>query len=217
LVAEPVLNTELARYLAKGLARALRIPEGSVKIHSALLPHGRRAPDIQIVDLMGVRIVVQGKIEKLELAIEDCKDAIENGIADACFAAAYPRDLANLEDIDDIEKAMPTAKINIALVKPPEQLTLDGWPEESIKRLGLHTPSELILLLEGEAIYDEIVGTESSERIAESISDMLRGAERLPLRTQQAIEKGLSKVLGVSLDVEKKAEQDEDEEDSEDE
>jgi hypothetical protein len=158
---------------------------------------------------MGVRIVVQGKIEKLDQAIEDCKDAIENGIADACFAAAYPRALADLMDIDDIERALPSAKINLALVKPPEQLTLEGWPEESIKRLGFHTPGELVLMLEGEAIYDEIVGTESSERIAESISEMLRVSERLPLRTQQAIEEGLSEVLGVSLEVEKKAELDE--------
>ncbi len=216
MVTEPVLNTELARYLARGLARALRIPEESVKVHSARIPHGRRAPDIQIVDMMGVRIVVQGKIERLDQAIEDCKDAIENGIADACFAAAYPRDLADLSDIDDIEKAMPQARINIALVKPPGQLTLDGWPEDSIKRLGIHTPSEFILLLESEAIYDEIVGTESAERIAGNISEMLRGADRLPIRTQLAIEKGLSEILGVSLEIdEKKGKQDA--EDSEDE
>lgn len=43
---------------------------------------------------MGVRIVVQGKVGNLDLAIEDCKDSIENGIADVCFAAAYPRELA---------------------------------------------------------------------------------------------------------------------------
>ncbi len=206
LVNEPVLNTELARYLAKGLARALSIPESTVRIQSAA-GHGRRAPDIQIVDLLGVRIVVQGKIERLDQAIEDCKDSIENGIADACFAAAYPRALANLMDIEDIEKALPESKINIALVKPPGQLTLEGWPEDSIKRLGLHTPSELIPLLKSEAIYDEIVGVESAERIAEAISEVLRGADRLPRPTQQAIKEGLSEVLGVSLEVDTKKEE----------
>lgn len=199
MVTEWALNTLLAEYLARGLARALRMPESRVHV---LHQKGTRTrqPDIRLVDLHGVRIIVQGKIGNLEAAIEDCKDVIEDGLADACFAASYPNDLVDINDVKEVKKVLESSKLDVALVKPPEQLTLEGWPEESIWRPGKLTPLELMELLRGASIYDEIVGVESAENVAIRVSQILDLEKELPSATRSAIHKQLANTLGVALE-----------------
>lgn len=204
MVNEPVLNTELAGYLARGLARALRIPESSVRVVNLKTGRDkgrRRFPDIQIVDFFGVRIVVQGKVDNLSEAIEDCKQSITDGIADACFAASYPSDLANLQDIAAVRRRLETAEIDIALVKQPTQLTLDGWPADSIRPLGKQRAAELVTLLNGDAIYDEIVGSDAAEHLAENIGNILAGAETFPPTVQRTIASRLADVLAIRFEL----------------
>lgn len=207
MVREEVLNTELAGFLARGLANALRIPEESVKV---VKPTGsfRRAPDIQILDLFGVRIVVQGKIDDLDAAIEDCKATITEGLADACFAASYPADLAAERDILAIRKKLESAQIDLALVTPPVQLTLTGWPEESIRRLGKLQPAGIVSLVSGESVYDEIVGTDLAEKLAESIGSVLNEASSLPPKVQESIAVKLADALAIKFEAKESGDDD---------
>ncbi len=145
MVTEPALNTMLAQYLAAGLARAIKIPEKRVRILKG--GGGTGQPDIQIIDILGVRVLVEGKIESLEHAIQDCRKRIDNGLADVCFAVSYNQELAEIEDILQIREAMKTTRVEVALVKPPVQLTLVGWPDEAILRLGTLEPSQLLEIL----------------------------------------------------------------------
>lgn len=212
MVREEVLNTELAGYLARGVTRALRIPEASVRVINTKTsgPRGRRrAPDIQLVDFFGVRIIVQGKIDDLDSAIADCKQSIIEGLADACIAVSYPRDLAAELDIKDIRAALEEADLDIALVKPPVQLTLDGWPEDAIRRWGKLKPAGIVGLLNGDALYDEVVGSDLAERLATNIGDILAGAEALPAVIQRRIASRLAEALAIRFegDTEESAEE----------
>jgi hypothetical protein len=125
------------------------------------------------VDVFGIAIVVQGKIGNLTKAIEDCKEIINQGLADICFAVAYPKKLAEIEDILEVKRSLETdTKLEVALVKPPTQLTLTEWPLDSIKDLGLLTASELLAMFQGETIYDEIVGEELAEQVATGLNEL---------------------------------------------
>jgi hypothetical protein len=200
LVTEPALNTMLAEYLASGLARAIRIPESRVKILRGR--GGTGQPDIQIIDVLGVRVLVEGKIENFQHAIQDCKKRIDNGLADVCFAVSYNHKLAKMEDILQIREAMKTTQVEVALVKPPIQLTLTGWPDEAILTLGKIRPSQLLEILASQSIYDEIVGSESAERIANVISGILQLIERMPDNTLKSTNNRLSKILQVASGLE---------------
>ncbi len=198
MVTEPVLNTMMAEYLARGLARALRVPEARVRVFHRRDVRSRQ-PDIRVVDIFGVTIVVQGKIENIDRAVVDCKDAIDNDLADLCFAVSYPRQLAALEDITEVRSVLEGTKLEIAIVKPPQQLTLEGWPQNAVRSLGALTPLELLELLQGESIYDEIVGVESAESIAQQVSQALDVLAQLPAPTIRSIHSRVSEILGVTL------------------
>lgn len=194
MVTEPVLNILLSEYFARGLAKALRIPESRVKILKGKIKTTGQ-PDIQLIDALGVRVIIEGKIGDLNQAIKDCQKRIDDGLADICFAVSYPESLGNIEDIIEVRDAIPTARLEIALVKPPTQLTLEGWPDESIKRLGTMQSYQLLEMLGSQSIYDEIVGTESAERIAEIIETVLKSVRRMPKPSLISMDKRLSKVL----------------------
>ena len=200
MVTEPALNTMLAEYLASGLARAIRIPESRVKILRGR--GGTGQPDIQIIDVLGVRILVEGKIENFQHAIQDCKKRIDMGLADVCFAVSYSRKLAEIEDILQIREAMQVTKVEVALVKPPTQLTLTGWPDEAILTLGEIRPTQLLEILASQSIYDENVGSESAERIANVISGILQLIERMPENSLKSTHNRLSKILQVASGLE---------------
>ena len=200
MVTEPALNTMLAQFLAAGLARAIRIPETRVRILRGR--GGTGQPDIQILDILGVRILVEGKIENLQQAIQDCKKRIDDGLADVCFAVSYNQQLAEIEDILEIREAMKTTKVEVALIKPPTQLTLEGWPDEAILTLGTLEPSQLLEILASQSIYDEIVGSESAERIANIIGTILQSIERLPKDSLKSTHLRLSEILQVASGLE---------------
>jgi hypothetical protein len=86
---------------------------------------------------------------------------------------AYPKKLAEIEDILEVRRGLETdTKLEVALVKPPTQLTLTEWPLDSIKDLGLLTASELLAMFQGETIYDEIVGEELAEQVATGLNEL---------------------------------------------
>jgi hypothetical protein len=200
MVAEPALNTLLAEYLASGLARAVRIPETRVRILKGR--GGTGQPDIRIVDVLGVRILVEGKIGNLKQAINDCKKRIDDGLADVCFAVSYDKKLAGIEDVSDIREEIEATEIELCLVKPPTQLTLEGWPDEAILKLGTIKPSQLLEILGSQSIYDEIVGTESAERIADTVGGILEAVKQLPKESLKSAHDRLDRILQIASGME---------------
>ncbi len=92
------------------------------------------------------------------------------------------------------------SKLEIALVKPPVQLALEGWPTDSIKKLGTLTVPELLEMLQAGTIYDEIVGEETAERIATQVEETLNMIKQLPKASTESIQNRLSEILKVTME-----------------
>ncbi|MEM2292194.1 MAG: hypothetical protein QXJ09_07825 [Candidatus Caldarchaeum sp.] len=154
--------------------------------------------------MLGVTIVVQGKIGNLDRAIEDAKETINQGLADICFAAAYPRELTEVSDIAELKKTLETAtKLEIAIVKPPTQFSIEGCPSNSIRKLGAVTVSELLTLFQGGIIYDEIVGQETAELIADKVGRSLDIVKGLSKESAESIRSRMNSLSGIVLEAEK--------------
>jgi len=197
MVTEPALNVVLAEYLRSGLARVVGMPETRIKLRRS---QGTRQPDIQIVDVLGVTIVVQGKIGNLAKAIDDCKEILNQGLADICFATAYPKELAGIKDWMEVKEALRTSKLEVALVKPATQESM-----YTIKEFGSLTVSELLDMFQGGTIYDEIVGEEITEQIADSVDRILSDVRDLPENLLQSIQNRVANLLGFTLKPNEKA------------
>lgn len=202
MVREEVLNTELSKYLSKGMSLALNIPESFIRVGNVNLTNEKgkyRFPDIRLIDVFGLRIVIQGKIDDLDEACKDCKTTIEEGLCDLCFGVSYPKQLSLVQDIRTLEKDLETSALKISLVKPPNQLTLSGWPANTRTDLGEHTPMEFVKLLEQGTLYDQMLGDDIAEGVSQNISDILDRVRELQPEVKRSIENGLSSVLSVEL------------------
>jgi len=62
------------------------------------------------------------------------------------------------------------------------------------------TPAQLLPLLGGEEIYDEIVGTDLAEKLAENIGNILDGAGSFPSAVQETIAAKLAAVLSIRFE-----------------
>jgi len=123
------------------------------------------------------------------------------------FAASYPKTWPNSRTFARYGNRLETAEIDIALVKQPTQLTLEGWPTDSIRPLGKQRAAELVTLLNGDAIYDEIVGSDARSTWPANIGTILAGAESFPAPVQRTIASRLASVLAIRFEP-KKGEED---------
>lgn len=90
-VREEVINVLIAELLEKrGL---LSVPE---TIRKAVGAKGRKLPDITVADLLGIRMVIEGRFEvsgdTRQQLFKDAKSRVEEGISPICLALLYPTD-----------------------------------------------------------------------------------------------------------------------------
>src|SRR5437879_1903166 len=102
-VREEVLNVVLAEHLqARGL---LSLPETIV---ASIATRGRRLPDVTIADLFGVRIVIEGKLDRdgasREALLQFARTRVEEGISPICLAVLYPVSLRSSESLRALKK-----------------------------------------------------------------------------------------------------------------
>ena len=125
---------------------------------------------IELLEDLDERIVTpetRRRVEKLMAEIEAGKIGYDEALEKVAseYLPLYRElenrlQLSSLEDIREVKRALENAKLEVAIVKPPRQLTLTGLPQESLKRFDKLTPAKLLKLLESGALYDEIVGEE---------------------------------------------------------
>jgi len=89
---EEVLNVALAELLEqRGM---LSVPE---TIRKSIAKKTRDLPDILVGDLLGLRIVIEGRFNKGKQArdslLKDAQQRVEDGISPVCLAVLYPEDL----------------------------------------------------------------------------------------------------------------------------
>jgi len=204
-VSEETVNTVLAGMIFEKLSEWFeRLLPGALTKSG-----GRRAElDIYLGELFGVRICVEAKMGYLRLraAEEQCKRRLEEGFADVCLAVAYSDELRNASSIQEVKELLLKSKLRVAILTPAGR-RFD---------LGDIMLNDLILVLDKHRIYQEVVGKEVVEEVAEELKgalDMVGGLPAGVLKSMaQLIEATFEIHGGGSVEEEEEEEEEEGEE-----
>lgn len=186
-VREEVINVVLAERLEhRGL---LSIPETIKK--SVIKNKDKQLPDITIVDLLGIRMVIEGRFNNgkssRDSLLKDAKERVEQGISPVCLAALYPKDLRSVESMPKLRAKLEKTTFEMRVVSESG----DGeWAEGTIDDIAeaLKHSYELI-------ISDDVVATsvEALEASIEQASDKFANSKGLIA--------GFREVLGIPNEV----------------
>lgn len=128
---EEVLNVALATLLDK--RGMVSVPE--VIKHTT---SGRRLPDVTVVDFLGVRTTIEGRIadvQGVEASLEaDAARRVDEGISPICIAVIYPRDLRVSRTFEELTEAMGSSLLRLRVYTEGDagewtEATLDGLSE----------------------------------------------------------------------------------------
>lgn len=185
-VREEVINVVLAGHLEhRGL---LSIPETIKKS----VTKNKQLPDITIVDLLGIRMVIEGRFDNGKVSrdslLADAKERVEQGISPVCLAVLYPKDLRSVESMPKLRAKLEKAKFEMRVVSESN----DGeWADGRVDDIAeaLKHSYELI-------VSDDVVATsvEALEGSIELASDMFVHSPGLIA--------GFREVLGIPTEVE---------------
>lgn len=119
---EENLNIVLAELLAERGLKAL----GEVVLRKR---GGRPEPDV-LIDLNGVRIVIEGKKPGMwDALVEQCKERLDNNVCDLCVMVEYAdvklRKL--VPDQLDVREALLRGKFNVGFISYVDRAGLDKW------------------------------------------------------------------------------------------
>lgn len=112
---EEVVNVCLADLLEqRGL---VSVPE---TIRKSIAKPARQLPDIIVADLMGVRVVIEGRFDigrtAQESLLKDAKERVEQGIAPVCLALLYPLTLRNAESVPKLKQKIESAQLTVRVI-----------------------------------------------------------------------------------------------------
>jgi hypothetical protein len=119
---EENLNVVLAELLAERGLKAL----GEVVLRKR---GGRPEPDV-LIDLNGVRIVIEGKKPGMwDALVEQCKERLDNNVCDLCVMVEYSdiklRKL--VPDQLDVRDALLRGRFNVGFISYVDRAGLDKW------------------------------------------------------------------------------------------
>jgi len=119
---EENLNVVLAELLAERGLKAL----GEVVLRKR---GGRPEPDV-LIDLNGVRIVIEGKKPGMwDALVEQCKERLDNNVCDLCVMVEYAdvklRKL--VPDQLDVKDALLRGRFNVGFISYVDRAGLDKW------------------------------------------------------------------------------------------
>ncbi len=119
---EENLNVVLAELLAERGLKAL----GEVVLRKR---GGRPEPDV-LIDLNGVRIVIEGKKPGMwDALVEQCKERLDNNVCDLCVMVEYSNvKLRKLvPDQLDVRDALLRGRFNVGFISYVDRAGLDKW------------------------------------------------------------------------------------------
>ncbi len=165
-IREEVLNVLLAELLSnRGL---LSVPE-SIRRSVA---NRRQLPDVTVADLMGVRIVIEGRIgqtdDVLVSLVRDGKERVESGLSPICLTVAYPTDLRNTRGLDASRRALDGARLLVRVISEGD----DGdWTESDLDGLADILRRSYELLVNEDVVIRTV---EELEYVIEQVSERIR-------------------------------------------
>jgi hypothetical protein len=155
---EENLNVVLAELLAERGLKAL----GEVVLRKK---GGRPEPDV-LIDLNGVRIVIEGKKPGMwDTLVEQCKERLDNNVCDLCVMVEYAdiklRKL--VPDQLDVREALLRGRLNVGFLSYVDRAGLDKWTGATPKPEKYENVSfdELLTYLMGtysRVVREDIIG-----------------------------------------------------------
>jgi hypothetical protein len=112
---EEVLNVVLGKLLEqRGM---ISVPE---TIRRSIARKTRDLPDILVGDLLGVRIVIEGRFDSgrpsRDSLLEDSRERVENGVSPVCLAVLYPEELRTADTLPELRRNIEIATLGIRVI-----------------------------------------------------------------------------------------------------
>jgi hypothetical protein len=176
-VAEENLNVMLAELLAERGLKAL----GEV----ILRKEGRRPQPDVLLELNGVRIIIEGKKQKPGIwdeLIKRCIERVDNGVCDLCVMVEYTdieleKQRKLLPDQTDIKNALLKGKFNVGFMSYIDRIGLDRWVSGIPKSEKYPEKYENIsfdeLVVQIMSAYSKIITEDIIDPVIRRINDVL--------------------------------------------
>jgi len=128
---EEVVNVKLAELLEQ--RDVVSLPEQVISD----LVENNRMPDIMTANLLGVRVVIEGRIGQTSTVrrslVDDCEERVVEGIAPMAVAVAYPEGINEARSLTGLEDNILEAKFNMNVVT---ESGAGGWTNGDIGDLA---------------------------------------------------------------------------------
>jgi hypothetical protein len=128
---EEVVNVKLAELLEQ--RDVVSLPEQVISD----LVENNRMPDIMTANLLGVRVVIEGRLGQTstvrESLVEDCKERVAEGIAPMAVAVAYPETINEAPSLKGLEGNIVEAEFSMNVVT---ESGAGGWTTGDISDLS---------------------------------------------------------------------------------
>jgi hypothetical protein len=183
---EEVVNVALAELLEqRGM---LSVPE---TIRKSVARNTRDLPDIVVADLLGIRMVIEGRFNSSKAArdslLKDARERVELGISPVCLAVLYPPELRSAESLSKLRKNLEKATLGIRVISENS----DGdWADGKVDDI-VETLRRSYELLVSEDVVVSSVGEIAAA--IETASGLFAGSKALKERFRI--------VLGIPADV----------------
>ena len=183
---EEVVNVVLAEQLEqRGM---LSVPE---TIRKSIARKTRDLPDIIVADLLGIRMVIEGRFNSGSPArtslLKDARERVEQGISPVCLAVLYPPALRTADSLPKLRRNLEKATLTIRVISESSE---GEWAEGTVDDIveALRRSYELL-------VSEDVVVAAVGE-----IASAIEIASDLFARTPSLSER-FRKALGVPKDV----------------
>lgn len=128
---EEVVNVKLAELLEN--RDVVSLPEQVISD----LVENNRMPDIMTANLLGIRIVIEGRIGhstgNYSSLVDDCKQRVAEGIAPMAVAVAYPEEINQATHLSKLEQNIRDAEFQINVIT---EEGAGNWSSGDVEDLG---------------------------------------------------------------------------------
>lgn len=186
---EEVINVALAELLEK--RGMLSVPE---TIRKSIARKTRHLPDILVADLLGIRIVIEGRFDSgkksRDSLLEDSKERVENGISPVCLAVLYPPELRSADSLQSLRKNIEASLLGIRVISENSE---GDWTQGTVDDIADALRHSYELLVSEDVVVTSV----------EEIEDAIDFASELFVHTPALTER-FRRGLGIPTDTDDK-------------
>ena len=186
---EEVVNVALAELLEqRGM---LSVPE---TIRKSIARKTRDLPDIIVADLLGIRMVIEGRFNSGRAAqaslLKDARERVEFGISPVCLAVLYPPELRSADSLPKLRRNLEKSPLVLRVISENNEGewaegTVDDIVEALRRSYELLVSEDVVVAAVGEIASGIETASNLFNRTA-SLTDRFRKALGIPRDTEAA-------------------------------